>query len=73
MKLHYYPETDSLYVEFRDRPSTETREIVPGVLLDLDSDGHPVGLDIDRASTFLDLNAIETVGFPAKRTSVIAE
>ena len=29
MKLHYYPETDSLYVEFQHRPSADTREIAP--------------------------------------------
>ena len=26
MKLHYYPETDSLYVEFKAGPGVETRE-----------------------------------------------
>ena len=27
MKLHYYPETDSLYVEFKAGPGAETREV----------------------------------------------
>ena len=27
MKLHYYPETDSLYIELSERPGVETREI----------------------------------------------
>lgn len=27
MKLHYDPETDSLYIELADRPGVETREI----------------------------------------------
>ena len=70
MKLHYYPETDSLYVEFQDRPSAETREIASGILLDLDAQGRPVGLDIDNASKNMDLDAIETIRFPAKRTRV---
>ena len=26
MKIHYYPETDSLYVELKAGPGTETRE-----------------------------------------------
>ena len=26
MKLHYYPETDSLYVEFKAQPGAETAE-----------------------------------------------
>jgi uncharacterized protein YuzE len=70
MKLHYYPETDSLYVEFQDRPSAETREIAAGILLDLDAEGRPVGLDIDNASKNMDLDAIETIGLPSKRTRV---
>jgi uncharacterized protein YuzE len=39
VKLHYYPETDSLYVEFQRRPSVDTREIAPDVRLDLDDKG----------------------------------
>ena len=34
MKLLYYPETDSLYIEFNDRPSTATRELVAGIVVD---------------------------------------
>jgi uncharacterized protein YuzE len=34
MRLHYYPETDSLYIELKSTPGTETREIVEGVNLD---------------------------------------
>ena len=55
MKLHYYPETDSLYIELRDAPSTDTREIASGLNADFDSAGNVVGLDIDGASTKLDL------------------
>lgn len=65
MKLHYYPETDSLYVEFQRRPSVDTREIAPDVRLDLDAEGRPVGLDIDHASRVLDLDTFETEGLPA--------
>ena len=64
MKLRYYPETDSLYIEFRQRPSVDTREIAPDVRLDLDEQDHPVGLDIDHASTILDLETLDTVGLP---------
>ncbi len=33
MKLHYYHDADSLYVEFRHEPSAETREIADGLRL----------------------------------------
>ena len=49
MKLHYYPETDSLYIELKDAPGAETREIAEGLLVDFDAKGDVVGLDIDHA------------------------
>jgi uncharacterized protein YuzE len=64
MKLHYYPETDSLYIELKSTPGTDTREIVSGLVVDLDAAGDVVGLDIDGASRKLDLSKIETVALP---------
>ena len=60
MKLHYYPDTDSLYVEFRREPSVETREIADGLNVDLDGRGNVVGFDIDHAAERLDLATLET-------------
>jgi uncharacterized protein YuzE len=65
MKLHYYPETDSLYIELKATPGTETREIVEGLLVDFDAKGDVVGLDIDHASRKLDLSKVETISLPA--------
>ena len=64
MKLHYYPETDSLYIELKSKPGTETREIVEGLVVDLDEKGDVVGFDIDHASRKLDLSRIETIALP---------
>ena len=50
MKLNYYPETDSLYIDLSEMPSVESREISEGVILDYDADGKLVGIDIDNAS-----------------------
>ncbi len=46
MKLHDYPETDSLTIALTDAPGTEAREIVEGVVADFDAAGNVVGLDI---------------------------
>ena len=35
MKLHYYPETDSLYLEFKSGPGVETVEVVEVLNVDL--------------------------------------
>ena len=64
MKLHYYPETDSLYIELRGQPATETREISAGFNADFGEDGDLVGLDIDGASRKLDLTTLETISLP---------
>ena len=50
MKLNYYPDTDSLYIDLSDKVSTESQEISEGVVVDYDSEGNIVGLDIDNAS-----------------------
>ncbi len=70
MKLHYYPETDSLYIEFKDVPGSETREIVEGLNVDLDAKGDVVGFDIDHASRRLDLSTLETIALPLASTRV---
>jgi uncharacterized protein YuzE len=64
MKLHYYPETDSLYIELKSTGGIEAREIVEGLVVDLDANGDVVGFDIDHASRKLDLSKIETIALP---------
>ena len=66
MKLHYYPETDSLYIELKAVSAAETREIAPGLNVDLDGNGEVVGFDIDHASRKLDLTSLETVELPIR-------
>ena len=58
MKLKYYPETDSLYIDLSHRTSVESREISEGVVLDYDESGHVVGIDIDNASAKVDLHEL---------------
>lgn len=64
MKLQYYPETDSLYIEFKSVDGAESREISEGLVVDFDSNGDVIGLDIDHASCKLDLSKIETIALP---------
>jgi uncharacterized protein YuzE len=66
VKFHYYPDTDSLYIEFSDRPGVDSQEVAPGVVIDFDENGHPVGLDIDRASSFVNLSTLEAESLPIK-------
>ncbi|MGH9510613.1 MAG: DUF2283 domain-containing protein [Terriglobales bacterium] len=59
MKLHYDRETDSLYIDLNSRPSADSREIQEGVVVDVDSNGKLVGIDIQHASEVLDLATFE--------------
>jgi len=64
VKLHYYPETDSLYIELQKKSGVDSREIADGVVVDFDDAGHVVGIDIDHAGERLDLETLETVALP---------
>lgn len=64
MKLHYYPETDSLYIELSSAPSVETRVISDALNIDFGAKGKVIGIDIDGASKHLDLTTLETSALP---------
>ncbi len=66
MKMSYYPETDSLYIDLVDHSSTESREVSEGVVLDYDADGNLVGIDIDNASKKLDLSELTLSRLPTE-------
>ena len=70
MKFHYYPETDSLYIDLTERPSVDSREVVPGVVLDFDAEGRLVGIDIDRASKIVNLSRLEAESLPITSVSL---
>src|SRR5260370_13162309 len=50
MKTSYDKSTDSLYVEVRPLPSCRTVEIEEDIIVDIGSDGQPIGYDIQHAS-----------------------
>jgi uncharacterized protein YuzE len=70
MKLHYDPETDSLYIDLNARPSVDSQEVTEGVVLDFDEAGRVVGIDIQHASQVLDLKTLETESLPATKTRI---
>jgi uncharacterized protein YuzE len=72
MKLQYYPETDSLYIELSDKPSVDSVEVATGVVADFDTDGNLIGLDIDKASVLTDLKHLNMKSFPVSDVSMSA-
>ncbi len=64
MKLNYYPDTDSLYIDLSEQPSVESREVTEGIVLDYDAAGHLVGIDIDNASQKVELKQLTLSKLP---------
>jgi uncharacterized protein YuzE len=72
MKLNYYAATDSLYIDLSEQPSVESREISEGIVLDYDSNGKLVGIDIDNASQKVQLKHLLVNKLPSQVTTVAA-
>jgi uncharacterized protein YuzE len=70
MKFHYYPETDSLYIELSSKSGADVVEISPGVVIDYDEHGKPIGIDIDNASKVVDLTRLEVEALPISTLAV---
>jgi uncharacterized protein YuzE len=65
VKLNYYKDTDSLYIDLSSKPSAESKEISEGIVLDYDAEGNLVGIDIDNASRKIDLKEVILSKIPA--------
>lgn len=72
MKLNYYPETDSLYIDLSERDSVESREVADGVVLDYDAVGNLVGIDIDHASDKVQLGRLVLHGMTGEIERTVA-
>jgi len=64
MRIEYFPETDNLYIDLAERAGVDAREIGDGIVIDIDANGHPVGIDIDQASKHLDLKTLDLRRIP---------
>ncbi len=64
MRMKYYKETDSLYIDLSEQPSAESREVSEGIVLDYDGNGNLVGIDIDNASSKVDLERLIVSSLP---------
>lgn len=72
MKLNYYPETDSLYIDLSEKQSAESREVSEGIVLDYDAAGNLVGIDIDNASRKVQLQQLILSNLPSQVKTVAA-
>lgn len=50
MKIRYFSETDTLYIELRPAAVADTRDLDENTLIDVDADGQMCGITIEHAS-----------------------
>lgn len=55
MKIKYFQDTDTLYIEFKSTTVSESRDLDENTLLDLDADGHVCGITIEHARDYTDI------------------
>ena len=72
MKIAYYPETDSMYIDLPAKASAESKEVSPGVVIDYAANGDIVGIDIDNASIKLDLKELVLNRIPVDTHTIAA-
>ena len=65
MKVKYYKDTDTLYIEFSDRDVTETRDLDEDTVLDLDAKGRICAITLEHASRRTDVKHLVLEGIAA--------
>jgi uncharacterized protein YuzE len=64
MTFTYDRKTDMLYIELIKKPSVESEEVAPGVVLDFDEDNQIVGIEIEDANKRIDMSRLEVSSLP---------
>jgi len=67
MKVRYDEEADAIYITLREGVYHESDEVRDGFVLDYDSDGNIIAIEILDASTHLDPTELSTVNFEITR------
>jgi uncharacterized protein YuzE len=55
MKIQYFQDTDTLYIEFKEAHVAETRDLDEDTLLDVDRNGNICGITVEHASQRADI------------------
>jgi uncharacterized protein YuzE len=65
MKIQYFEDTDTLYIEFREREIVESRDLDENTVLDLDADGNVLAMTVEHASARTDIRRLTVEGVAA--------
>lgn len=65
MKLNYFEDTDTLYIEFRNSGIAESRELDENTILDVDEMGNVCAITFEHASQRTDVSHLIVEGIAA--------
>jgi len=65
MKVQYFDDTDTLYIEFRDGDIAETRDLDENTTLDTDSQGNICAITFEHAGQRTDIRHLTVEGIAA--------
>jgi uncharacterized protein YuzE len=65
MKMSYFEDTDTLYIEFNGTEVFETKELDQNTILDLDTNGNMVAITVEHASNRADISNLSVSGIAA--------
>jgi uncharacterized protein YuzE len=65
MKIQYFQDTDTLYIELNGNDIVETRDLDDVTLLDLDEHGRICGITLENASRRTDIEHVTMEGLAA--------
>jgi uncharacterized protein YuzE len=65
MKVKYFADTDTLYIELRDRDIADTKDLDENTIMDLDADGNVCAITFEHASERTDVKRVTVEGIAA--------
>lgn len=65
MKVQYFEDTDTLYIEFRNHDIVESKDLDENTVLDVDADGNVCAITFEHASQRTDVHRLTVEGIAA--------
>jgi len=65
MKVKYFEDTDTLYIEFREQEIAESKDLDENTVLDVDADGNVCAITFEHASQRADISHLSVEGIAA--------
>jgi len=65
MKVKYFEDTDTLYIEFRENEIVDTKDLDEDTVMDMDKDGNVCALTLEHASQRTDVHQLTVEGIAA--------